>query len=286
MVVSSIKPIKKSIGAYENYIFGKAHNNKKERNLVIFGVGNCKDLAPEDMVKALKYERESFLSSKRKHDAYTLVIAFSDELNPNNPNDIKKAEKITREIVETAYPNRSAMIAIQRDGKGGLLHAHVLLNNVDANGKALRQTGWKHLKRSTDMVTIKNGLTPLTEKRESNTHYDWRRDLAFNIRETCGDFNELADIGITMRTRKSKKYPPVVTSFAFTDRDGKKRNIRGRQLAKQLDLPSDYFDISNLEQLKQDNLNMSHITNSKNNSSLLTEELELISKQNIQELNL
>lgn len=80
MVVSSIKPIKKSIGAYENYIFGKAHNNKKERNLVIFGVGNCKDLAPEDMVKALKYERESFLSSKRKHDAYTLVIAFSDEL--------------------------------------------------------------------------------------------------------------------------------------------------------------------------------------------------------------
>ncbi|SCA92120.1 hypothetical protein (contenaing a Endonuclease relaxase, MobA/VirD2 domain) [Pseudolactococcus piscium] len=286
MVVSNIKPIKKSIGAFENYIFGKAHNNKKERNLAILGVGNCKDLAPEDMGKALKYERESFVSSKRKHDAYTLVIAFSDELDPNNSNDSKNAGEITREIIETAYPNRSAMIAIQRDGKGGLLHAHVLLNNVDVNGKALRKTGWKHLKRVTDMVAQKNGLTPLTEKRESNTHYDWRRDLAFTIRETSGDSNALAELGITIKKRKSKKYPPFVTSFAFTDRECKKRNIRGRQLAKQLDLPSDYFDESSLQQLQKNQLNEDKLPIPELDMNDLTQQLALSSMQNGQELML
>lgn len=286
MVVSNIKPVKKSIGAYENYIFAEAHNDKKERNLIVIGVGNCENLSPINMAKALKYERESFISKKRKHDAYTLVIAFSDELDPHNPSDCKKAAKITKEIVETAYSGRSAMIAIQRDGKSGLLHAHVLLNNVDANGKALRQNGWKHLKKVTDTVAQKNGLTPLTEKRESNTHYDWRRDLAFNIRETGGDSTALAELGITMKKRKSKKYPPYVTSFAFTDKEGKKRNTRGRQLAKQLDLPSDYFDESSLQQLRKNQLNEDKLPIPELDTNDLAQQFELNSMKHSQELTL
>ncbi|MGM0167998.1 hypothetical protein IGI39_003010 [Enterococcus sp. AZ135] len=250
MVVSSIKPIRKSVKAYENYIFGEAHNERKERNLAIIGVGNCENINPHDMGEVLKCEREAFPSKSRKNDAYTLVIAFSDELDPNNSNDWKRAGNITKDIVKTAYSNRSAMIAVQRDGKSGLLHAHVLLNNVDNRGKALRQNGWKHLKRATDSIAKKYGLTPLTHEREPSTHYDWRRDLAFKVRETCGNSKALADLGITMRKRKSKKYPPSVTSYKFTDKDGKQRNIRGRQLASQLNLPDDYFDVAKLNQLK------------------------------------
>lgn len=286
MVVSSIKPIKKSIGAYENYIFGEAHNDRKERNLAVIGVGNCEDLAAEEMGLALKYERESFLSKKRKHNAYTLVIAFSDELDPNSSADWKKAGNIVKEIVETAYPNRSAMIAVQKDGKSGLLHAHVLLNNVDNKGKALRQNGWKHLKSVTDTVVKKNGLTPLSEKRETNSHYDWRRDLAFNIRETSGDYAALAELGITMKKRKSKKYPPAVTSFAFTDKEGKKRNIRGRQLAKQLDLPNDYFDISNLQRLQKNTFNEKELAVSTLDMNELSQQIEFNSTQSSQELSL
>lgn len=253
MVVSSIKPIRKSVKAYENYIFGEAHNEKKERNLAIIGVGNCESVNPHNMGEVLKCERETSPSKTRKNDAYTLVIAFSDELDSNNPDDWKRAGIITKDIVETAYPNRSAMIAVQRDGKSGLLHTHVLLNNVDFHGKALRQNGWKHLKRATDNSAKKYGLTPLTHEREPSTHYDWRRDLAFKVRETCGDSNALADLGITMRKRKSKKYPPSVTSYKFTDKEGKQRNIRGRQLASQLNLPDDYFDVAKLNQLKSQN---------------------------------
>lgn len=250
MVVSNIKPIKKSVGSYENYIFGEPHNKRKERNLLVFGVGNCEGVKPNQMGLVLKSEREMFPSKRRKHEAYTLVIAFSDELTPDDPRDWQKAASITKEIVETAYPNRSAMIAIQRDGKSGLLHAHVLLNNVDSKGKALRENGWKHLKKTTDTVIVKHGLTPLTEKRENSSHYDWRRDLAFKIKETCGDSEALAEMGITLKKRKSKKYPPAVTSFSFLDRQGKKRNIRGRQLASQLNLPTNYFDIAQLQQMK------------------------------------
>jgi Relaxase/Mobilisation nuclease domain. len=253
MVVSSIKPIKKSIGAYHNYIFGKPHNNKKERNLQVLGVGNCKNMSADKMFEILKYEREAHTSKKRKIDAYTLVIAFSDELDPSNANDCERAGIITQDIVEQAYPDRSAMIAIQRDGKSGLLHAHVLLNNVDNNGKALRTNGWRHLKNVTDDIAKKHGLTPLTEKKNEVSRYDWRRDLAYNIRETKGNAMELAEMGITMKKRKSKKYPPAVTSFSFIDKEGKKRNIRGRQLASQLNLPSDYFDVLKLRQLKPQN---------------------------------
>ena len=84
MVVSSIKTVKKSVGAYQNYIFGKPHNNKeKERNIEVLGVGACKNIGADKMVKILKYEREAPPSKSRKIDAYTLVIAFSNELNPN-----------------------------------------------------------------------------------------------------------------------------------------------------------------------------------------------------------
>ncbi|MBC2135332.1 relaxase/mobilization nuclease domain-containing protein [Listeria innocua] len=250
MVVSSIKPIKKSVGAYQNYIFGQPHNGKKERNLIVLGVGNCENMSSNNMSEVLKLEREAFPSKTRKNDAYTLVIAFSDELDPNNSNDWKKAGNITKEIVEAAYPNRSAMIAVQKDGKSGLLHTHVLLNNVDAEGKALRKNGWKHLKNVTDMVAKKNGLNPLTEKKDSESKYDWRKDLAHKIKMTSGDSSSLAEIGITMKIRNSKKYPPAVTSFSFTDREGKKRNIRGRKLASQLNIPADTFDIKELQKLK------------------------------------
>lgn len=286
MVVSSIKPIRKSIAAYENYIFGEAHNDRKERNLLVLGAGNCEAINPKDMSTILKYERDAFPSKKRKKDAYTLVISFSDELNPNDPIDCQKAGKIAHEIVVKAYPNRSAMLCVQRDGKSGLLHAHVLLNNVDDKGKALRQNGWKHLKNVTDEVAKKNGLTPLTNKRENNSHYDWRRDLAYKIRETAGDTSLLAEMGITFKKRKSKKYPPFVSSFAFTDKEGKKRNIRGRQLASQLDLPSDYFDIRNLQQLQAKQLVKSKTTVSELDLEDLSEQSKYLFKRRDQELTL
>lgn len=275
MVVSSIKPIRKSVGAYQNYIFGQPHNGKKERNLIVRGVGNCENMNPDAMKEVLKLEREAFPSKTRKYDAYTLVIAFSDELDPNNSNDWKKAGNITKEIVETAYPNRSAMIAVQRDGKSGLLHTHVLLNNVDTEGKALRKNGWKHLKKTTDIVAKKNGLTPLTDQKDSETKYDWRKDLAHKIKMTFGDSSLLAEVGIKMRVRNSKKYPPAVTSFSFTDREGKKRNIRGRNLASQLNLPLNTFDIKELEILKTKQSLISNQDEVKLELQDLTQQLEL-----------
>lgn len=251
MTVTSIKPIRKSVRAYNQYIFGKPHNDKAERNLEVLGVGRCKHVPADRMFEIMKLERERFPAKSvrgghtRKHEAYTAIIAFSDELDPSDAKDCEKAGKIATEVVEKAYPDRSAMIAIQRDGKSGLLHAHVLINNVDFHGKALRENTWQHLKKHTDEVAKNHGLEPLTAEKNPDSAYDWREDLANRI-ETAKSRGDLQAAGVTMRMRASKKYPPATASFAFVDSEGKKRNIRGKQLASQLKKPADAFDVSNL----------------------------------------
>ena len=233
MVVSNIKPIRKSVNAYSNYIFGEAHNNKKVRNISVTGVGGVEDFEHTDMLEVMSLEREMFGSNKRKHDAYTLMISFSDELDPNKPKDVKTAEKMVKEIVEEAYPHRSAMVALQADGEGGYLHAHVLLNNVDKQGKALRQNGWKHLKKHTDEVTKRYGLEPLTNAKSEDVAYDWRVDLANRIGRSK-NMSELEDLGVSYTSRFRKRDKTTQLTFKFTDDEGKKRRIRGGALSKQL----------------------------------------------------
>lgn len=96
MVVSNIKPIRKSVNAYSNYIFGEAHNNKKVRNISVTGVGGVEDFEHTDMLEVMSLEREMFGSNKRKHDAYTLMISFSDELDLISRRTLKRLKKWLR----------------------------------------------------------------------------------------------------------------------------------------------------------------------------------------------
>lgn len=254
MVVSSIKPLKKSGKAYNSYIFGKAHNDKEgPRNERVIGVGVADGLEPEQMIKALEVERDTFPRGRRKIDAYTSVISFSkDELNPDNPQSFDDAEEILRGIVKKGYPGRSVMIAIQADGKGGMIHGHLYINNVDEDGKALRgdEHGWKYLKKITDEVMQERGQEPLTAEKDENSEYDWREDLSQRIEQSEYDLDELKRNGVEVTFRKSKKYPPAVSSFSFEDRDGKQRRIRGRQLASQLEQSADKYDKAKFDEAK------------------------------------
>ena len=254
MVVSSIKPLKKSAKAYNSYIFGKAHNGKEgPRNELVTGVGIAEGLEPEQMMDALATERDSFPRGRRKTDVYTLIHSYSkDELDPQDPASIEKAEQMTREAIEQAYPGRSAIIAVQIDGKSGMVHTHSAVNNVDENGKALRgaETGWKHLKKATDEVSERHKLEPLTVEKDENSEYDWREDLSNRIEQSEYDLDELKREGVEVTFRKSKKYPPAVSTFAFEDRDGKQRRIRGRQLASQLEQEPALYDKSKFDEAK------------------------------------
>ena len=62
-----------------------------------------------------------------------LVISYSrNELDPDNPADILKADEIGQKIVNKYYPNRQAVVFTQIDGKSGLVHTHILISDVDA----------------------------------------------------------------------------------------------------------------------------------------------------------
>lgn len=229
MVVSNIKPVK-SVGSYYNYIFNDPHNDKESRNMRTFGVAGVADFEdPRDMYEMMDVERALSSNKRRKHDAYTLVLSFSDELDPNNEKDLKTAENVVNDILSEAYPNRSAVVAFQADGRGGFLHAHVLLNNVDNDGKALHENGWRHLKKHVDETSQKYGLTTLTNAKSEGS-YDWREDLESKI-NFATSVEDLEGFGVVISGRWRKKDKTTQLTFEFEDEDGKKRKMRGRRLA-------------------------------------------------------
>lgn len=230
MVVSNIKPINKKISAYYNYIFGPAHNGKEERNMSVYGLAGVEVFDdPDDMYEMMKIEREIHPNKRRKHEAYTVMISFSkDEIDPNNPEDVERAKTIVNESISGAYPNRSAVVAIQSDGLGGNLHAHVLLNNVDSEGRAINK-GWRHMKEYVNESTLKNGLEPLDIRRNKG-EYDWWEDLEGRI-NAVSSIDELEGLGVSVSGRWRKKDGTTQLTFKFEDEEGKTRKMRGRRLA-------------------------------------------------------
>ena len=82
---------------------GKGHNNKKVRNMVISEV----NMLPETV---LSYEKQmqkywNKASAKNKNQVRRVIQSFSKrELNPDDPNDIQKANEIGIEFAQRAYP--------------------------------------------------------------------------------------------------------------------------------------------------------------------------------------
>lgn len=230
MVVSSIKPIETNVKAYYNYIFGPAHNGNDKRNMNVYGLANVAGFEdPDDMYEMMDIERKLNPNNRRKHEAYTVMISFSkDEVDPNSPEDLKKAQNVINEAISGAYPNRSAVVALQSDGKGGCLHGHVLLNNVDSNGKSV-SNGWKHMKGFVDEASVKHGLEPLSVAKSEGS-YDWREDLESKI-NFATSMDDLESFGVSVSGRWRKKDKTTQLTFEFEDEDGKKRKMRGRRLA-------------------------------------------------------
>lgn len=275
MTVSQIKPISKSVKAYYNYIFNDPHNGKEARNLSVFATGDIDGFEPADAYDYMAFERDATPNRRRKHEAYTAVISFAkDEIDPDNPADIEKAETMVREIMQEAYPDRSAMATLQADGKGGCLHAHILINNVDSNGKALHDNSWYHLKGKTDEVTQKHGLTPLTQNKADKGHYDWRKDLGTRLRDTAS-MDDLEALGVTYTERFRKRDKSTQLTFSFEDAAGKKRRIRGGALSEKLGIEDDnYYSLENMMKRQEEKQEKEKASEAPKEIELAFDELE------------
>lgn len=133
---------------------GKGHNNKKVRNMVIGEV----NLLPESVAP---YEEQmqrywNKASVKNKNQVRRVVQSFSrKELNPDDPADIQLANEIGIEFAQRAYPGHQAVVFTQIDGESGLIHNHVLVNNVNMEtnyGCSDEQTKFQYVKWWTNKV--------------------------------------------------------------------------------------------------------------------------------------
>lgn len=133
---------------------GKGHNNKKVRDMVIGEV----NLLPESVAP---YEEQmqrywNKAAAKNKNQVRRIVQSFSRrELNPDDPNDIQKANEIGIEFAQRAYPGHQAIVFTQIDGESGLIHNHVIVNNVNMEtgyGCNDFQTKFQYVRRWTNRV--------------------------------------------------------------------------------------------------------------------------------------
>lgn len=133
---------------------GKGHNNKKVRNMVIGEVNLLpKSVAPYEEQMQRYWNKASV---KNKNQVRRIVQSFSrKELNPDDPADIQLANEIGIEFAQRAYPGHQAVVFTQIDGESGLIHNHVLVNNVNMQtgyGCSDEQTKFQYVKWWTNKV--------------------------------------------------------------------------------------------------------------------------------------
>ncbi|MGN0618293.1 MAG: relaxase/mobilization nuclease domain-containing protein [Ruminiclostridium sp.] len=132
---------------------GKGHNGKGERNRLVTLV-NLRSGVP------VKVQMQVYWSkAKSNHiiQIIRIVQSFSrNEFDPDNPEDVLKANEIGQAMVEEHFPNRQAVVCTQTDGKSGLIHNHVFINDVSMlDYKGCEKWQYKHqiLMNWTDEIT-------------------------------------------------------------------------------------------------------------------------------------
>lgn len=240
---------------------GRGHNQNKSRNVLIGGLG----LVPDDVTPFENQMAEDWeqASGKNKNQVRRIIISFSEkELDPHGEDSAYLALEMAQEFVEEAYPNRKAAIFVQNDGKGGKLHVHILVSNVDSiehKGCTDEQTRFEYVKQNFNRVasrhiTLDNGKKAkdkfsqteraLREESEEAVEnggaavYIWKDDLRERIRIAMDnatsedDFLEaLEDEGVTARYGTSKRYGKYI-SYELVDvpahMEGAERKCKAR----------------------------------------------------------
>lgn len=141
----------RNITNLDKYILdGEAHDKTltTHRNLLTAGHNIKKDYAGHfnAMYTASQNYAVRKLAGKtgKKTQGFHLIISFSDQDFPKTKDAKKlqeqahKAYDLVHQLLDKELPSESQyLVGIQRDGKGGMLHAHVAVNSVLTNGKTL-----------------------------------------------------------------------------------------------------------------------------------------------------
>ena len=120
------------------YLAEQSHNPDQcpDRNLMVDS--NCSDVS-EFFAET---ERRIAKANRLRNHLYSVRLSFSrDEFDPTQAADQDLAFDLSKEFVESWLKekkiNRPYVIALQADGKSGLLHTHIYICNPGADGKGI-----------------------------------------------------------------------------------------------------------------------------------------------------
>lgn len=248
----------RNAGALLRYVLeDKAHDGSEERYISATAHNCTLNNARSDFKKI----RDRF-NKNDNIQAYSYIISWGkDELDPDNLDDIEKAQEVGHRLgLKIFGDNRQFITALQRDGRGGNLHIHLVGNSIDMyNGSSLSGLVRKHshIKELSDEIQQEMGIVnknleekPFIDKQSikeikarNKGAYVWKDDLKTRIYDCMNNPNILSyddfkqsllnDYGVEVVERKSKKkdaYKGVLLTYKFKDKNNVERKARETKL--------------------------------------------------------
>lgn len=207
----------------------KGHNNKEFRNAFISYVNMVDGIPSHEQM-------QRFWSKARpnhKVQVLRIIQSFSvNEFDPESREDILKANELGREFAKEYYDGRQSAIFTQIDGKSGLVHNHILVNDVhmeNYKGCKKHEYFYKTIEDWTNAVTSKYTTLDFGKKNKEKVtqseraklekgEYVWKEDLRTRVRKAMEETDAKEDFmenlkrnGISAVERKSKKYGDYYT---------------------------------------------------------------------------
>ena len=164
---------------------------------------------------------------RRKYQAQTLIISFStDEFDTSDLNlQAKQALALAQHFVHQYFADAQSVIAIQADGDGGKLHAHIVFNTVKPNGRTIPtnrfnihklRTNFDHeMNQNYQHVTGYSWTNPVHNQQRRHdaknltTQSEWQKNLKRIILQVKNEVSTLKEfiqhldnVGVTMTERQ------------------------------------------------------------------------------------
>lgn len=123
---------------------GKGHNGAEVRNEYTAGV----NMLPDSVVPFEKQMQPIWDKARALHTTQVdrFIVSFHrDELDPSKPEDRLKGLNICCEIARRNAPDNQSAVFLQIDGKGGLIHGHIVTNDGNiSDGKGINPQAYAH----------------------------------------------------------------------------------------------------------------------------------------------
>lgn len=208
---------------------GHGHHGNESRNEYIGLVNMLPDIPyAEQMERYWKLARPNHTTQVLR-----IVQSFSvNEFDPKKPEDVATANALGVEFAKRFYEGRQAVVFTQIDGASGLVHNHVIVNDVhmeNYKGCDKQQYFFKRVEDWTNAVTKnyteldsgKNNADKISQtertKREQG-EYVWKDDLKNRVHKAMSEstseadyLERLKDNGVSATAKSSKKYGDYYT---------------------------------------------------------------------------